>query len=77
MKLAAEHHLMVDYHGAYKPTGIERDLPEPPHAGRRAGQRVQQVERPRHADAQGHAALHAHAQPGRWTSRREDFGTRP
>ena len=26
-KLAAEHHLMVDFHGAYKPDGIERTWP--------------------------------------------------
>ena len=27
VKLAAKHHLMVDYHGAYKPTGMERTYP--------------------------------------------------
>jgi alpha-glucosidase len=26
-KCAAEHHLMVDFHGAYKPTGLERTYP--------------------------------------------------
>ena len=26
-KLAAEHHLMLDFHGAYKPDGIERTWP--------------------------------------------------
>jgi alpha-glucosidase len=27
IKLAAKHHLMVDYHGAYKPTGLRRTWP--------------------------------------------------
>ncbi len=27
VKLAAKHHLMVDYHGAYKPTGLRRTWP--------------------------------------------------
>jgi len=27
VKLAAEHHLMVDFHGAYKPTGMRRTYP--------------------------------------------------
>jgi alpha-glucosidase len=27
VKLAAKHHLLVDFHGAYKPTGIRRTWP--------------------------------------------------
>ena len=46
-KKAAEHHLMVDFHGAFKPDGMRRTYPNVLDARRRDGRRVQQMERAR------------------------------
>ena len=68
---AAEHKLMVNFHGAFKTSGFDRTYPEPGHPRRHPGQRIQQVEQPRHARTQAHAPLHAlPRRPGRFHARR-------
>ena len=71
-RAAAEHQLMVNFHGAFKPIGIRAHVSEPAHARRHSGQRIQQMEQPRHARAQGDAAVHAVPRWGLATSRRAD-----
>ena len=42
----AEHHLVLDYHGAFKPTGLRRTYPNLLTREGRDGPGIQQVERP-------------------------------
>ena len=60
-KKAAEHHLMVDFHGAVKPDGSARTYPQCVDARRRHGRGVQPLERASHSQAQRDARLHPHA----------------
>ena len=58
---AAAHHLMIDFHGAYKPDGLRRTYPNLMTREGVMGKEYLKWSRADHAGAQRHAALHAHA----------------
>ena len=58
---AAAHHLMIDFHGAFKPDGLRRTYPNLIDARRRDGQGISEDERADHSGAQRDPALYAHA----------------
>ncbi len=60
-EVAAQHHLMLDFHGAFKPDGLRRTWPNVDDTRGRHGQGVSEGERAHYACAQHHAAFHAHA----------------
>ena len=57
---AAEHRLMVDFHGAFKPDGMRRTFPNVLTREERDGRGVQPLERADHAQAQRDAGFHPH-----------------
>jgi len=56
-----ENHLLIDFHGAFKPTGLGRTWPNQITREGITGQRIQQVERQGNARNTGTASLHARA----------------
>ena len=56
---AAKRKLLVDFHGAYKPTGLYRTYPNVVDERGRAGPRAEQVGRPGVARQRRHVPVHA------------------
>ena len=77
VKKAAEHHLMIDFHGAYKPDGLTPHLSQSADPRRRNGPRIQQVELSRDSRSQRDAGLHAHAGRPHGLHSRAAFATPP
>ena len=61
LEAAARHHLMVHFHGTYKPTGLARTYPKFHHPGRRIRKRIQQTRWQRHRPPHPHPPLHPRA----------------
>ena len=60
-KKAAEHKLMLDYHGAFKPDGLRRTYPNVMTREGVMGLEYSKWSAPHHSEAQRLAGLHAHA----------------
>ena len=60
-KNAAEHHLMLDFHGAFKPDGMRRTYPNVLTREGVMGAEYNTLERASYAPAQRDAGLHPHA----------------